>query len=678
VDRAVSQQRFIQSMRGQTASVSTFSDAHFDEAAFEAQLSSDDRTIVCWYWILKLQARFISGDYQAAIAAAEQARALLSAAIGCIQLLDYHYYTALTITAVFEAAPPDKQREWRKTLTAHIGQLREWADNYPPTFFDKYALVSAEFARIDGHDRDAIRLYEQAARSARENNFIHNEGVANELAAVFYLDRGLETIGQAYLRNARSCYLRWGAQGKVKQLDQLHPGLESQAQLGAAATMGPSIAQLDLTTVVEALQAVSREIDLEKLIETLMVNAVEHTGAQRGLLFLPVGEKHEIAAEISTRGDKVQVILRRAFARPPKFPKSLLRYVIRARESIILDDASTGNPFSDDPYVLSRRSRSILCLPLVRQHEPLGILYLENDLAPRVFTQDRLAVLELLASQAAISLKNAQLYAELEQENRDRKKAEEELRQSMEALSHLQEEVRQASRASMMGELTASLAHELNQPLGAILSNAQAARRLLAGKKPNVKDASAALDDVIRDDVRAADIIRNIRALFRRDEVEMSLLDLRQILLDVEHFLKSDASSKGISLRLDLPSSLPPVIGNRTQLIEVLINLVSNACDSVRERSDGLREVELSARQGETGRVHVAVRDSGKGIDPETMPRLFDAFFTTKPKGMGIGLTIARSIVENHGGRLWATRNPDRGATMEFELPVKVSAESKD
>ena len=368
----------------------------------------------------------------------------------------------------------------------------------------------------------------------------------------------------------------------------------------------------------------------------------------------------------------------RAFAAPPEFPESLLRYAVRTQENVILDDASTENPFSDDAYVLLRRPRSVLCLPLVRQRESIGVLYLENNLAPRVFTPDRLAVLELLASQAAISLRNAHLYADLQQENRDRRKAEEELRQSSDALNHLQEEVRRASRASMMGELTASLAHELNQPLGAILSNAQAARRLLAGKKPNVQDASAALDDVIRDDTRAADIIRNIRGLFQRDKMEMSPLDLRQILLDVETLLRSDGSTKKISFRLDLPPSLPAVVGNRTHLIEVLINLVSNAFDSVRESADGPREVEVCARQRETGRVHIAVRDSGKGIDPEIMPRLFDAFFTTKPKGMGMGLAIVRSIVENHGGRLWATRNPDRGATLEFELPVKVSAESKN
>ena len=165
----------------------------------------------------------------------------------------------------------------------------------------------------------------------------------------------------------------------------------------------------------------------------------------------------------------------RAFAAPPEFPESLLRYAVRTQENVILDDASTENPFSDDAYVLLRRPRSVLCLPLVRQRESIGVLYLENNLAPRVFTPDRLAVLELLASQAAISLRNAHLYADLQQENRDRRKAEEELRQSSDALNHLQEEVRRASRASMMGELTASLAHELNQPLGAILSNAQAA-----------------------------------------------------------------------------------------------------------------------------------------------------------------------------------------------------------
>jgi signal transduction histidine kinase len=678
IHRVVSQRWFIECMRGRTAPHSIFGDAQFDETAFEMLLEDDNSTIVCWYWILKLQARCILNDYEMALAAATRAKHLLSAATGCIQLLDYNYYSALAIAAAFEAAPLDKQSEWRETLITQVDQLREWADNYPPTFLDKFALVSAELARIEGRDLDAMRLYERAVRSARENGFIQNEGIASEVAGRFYLNRGFETIGHIYLRGARSCYQRWGAKAKVEQLDHLFPGLEGQLALAATSTMGASVEHMDLATVIKALQAVSREIDLEKLIETLMASALEHAGAERGFLFLRRGLEQRIEAKATTSGDKVEVSLARALEAPARFPETILRYVARTLKSVILDDAVARNDFSDDAYVQATHPRSVLCLPIVRQREAIGVLYLENNLAPRVFTSGRLAVLELLASQAAISLKNAELYADLQQENSERVKAEEELRLSTNALSHLQEEVRQASRAAMMGELTASLAHELNQPLGAILSNAQAARRLLVGKKPNVEDASAALDDIIRDDARAADIIRNIRAVFTRDEVEMSLLDLRQILLDVEDLLTRDASSKEISFRLELPPSLPAVIGNRTQLIEVLINLVSNAFDSVLESADGPREVEVRANRRETGKVHIVVRDSGTGIAPEIMPRLFDPFFTTKPKGMGMGLAIVRSIIEKHGGRLWATPNPRRGATFEFELSSEVNAQSRN
>ena len=512
-----------------------------------------------------------------------------------------------------------------------------------------------------------------------ENGFVHNEGTANEVAGRFYLDRGFETIGHTSLRSARSCYQRWGASGKVRQLDQLYPGLEgTKRRFGPMTTMGASIEQLDLTTVVRALQAVSREIDLEKLIETLMAIAVEHAGAERGLLFLPVGSEHRIEAEASTHGDKVEVILAQAFEALPKFPESVLRYVIRTQESLILDDASAENPFSDDAYVSCRGSpRSILCLPLVKQGELIGALYLENNLAPRVFTPDHLALLELLASQAAISLENARLYADLRQENSDRTKAEEALRQSAAELSQLREEVRHVSRRAMMGELTASLAHELNQPLGAILSNAQAVRRILAEKRPDLAEVKAAVEDIIQDNSRAVETIRNVRALFQRGESQMSPVDLKYVLLDVERILAGDAVFKNISVRIDLPVSLPTIIGNRTQLIQALMNLILNAFDAVCEDGGGPREVEIHAGQRETGRVHIAVRDSGIGIAPQNIPKLFDPFFTTKPKGVGMGLAIVRTIVESHGGKLWVKRNPDRGATLEFDLPVQADAESR-
>src|SRR6202011_5223056 len=195
VDVIWSQRRFIATMLGRTATFSTFSDSQFDEAAFEAQLPADRMALkICWYWVLKLKARFLSGDYGEALAAADKAKALLWTSTGRVQLLEYFYYTALTVAALYANAAADEQNRWRELLTAHLEQLREWADNYPPTFADKHALVSAEIARLEGRDLDAMHLYEQAIRSAREHGFVQNEGTAHEVAARFYLARGFETI----------------------------------------------------------------------------------------------------------------------------------------------------------------------------------------------------------------------------------------------------------------------------------------------------------------------------------------------------------------------------------------------------------------------------------------------------------------------------------------------------
>jgi GAF domain-containing protein len=252
------------------------------------------------------------------------------------------------------------------------------------------------------------------------------------VAGRFYAARRFETISHTYLRNARYCYLRWGALGKVRQLDERYRAIADQASARPTTTIGTSVEQLDLGTVMKALHAVSGEIVTKKLIQALMVIAVEHAGAGRGLLILPHGEEHQIEAEARSGRDGVEVHLRQALVTPAQLPDSLFRYVIRTQESVILDDASTQNLFSEDEYVRQQHPRSLLCLPLVKQAKLTGVLYLENSLVPGVFTPKRLAMLELLASQAAISLDHARLYAELTQENSDRRKAEEALRASEE------------------------------------------------------------------------------------------------------------------------------------------------------------------------------------------------------------------------------------------------------
>jgi len=416
VDLIGSQQRFIASMQARDATFSTFSDERYDEAAFEAQLTAARTpTVICLHWIRKLKARYLSGDYAEARAAADNAKPLLWISAVQLQLFDYFYYAALTVAALYEDASADEQSRWRELLRAHCEQLREWAENYPPTFSDKHALVSAELARIEGRDADAMRLYEHAIQLAREHGFVQNEGLAHELATRFYAALGFEAIARMYLRNARNCYDRWGAPGKVKQLDELYPRLhEERLPAVAASTIGTPVRQLDIETVVKASQALSSEIVLSKLIEKLMRIAVEHAGAERGLLILLCGDEPRFEAEATTGHGSVEVVVRQSGISPLDLPKSVLQYVIRTRKLVVLDDASGWNLYSEDEYVRRKCPRSVLCLPIVKQTKLVGALYLENNLTPRAFTEDRVTVLEMLASQAAISIENASLFSELQ------------------------------------------------------------------------------------------------------------------------------------------------------------------------------------------------------------------------------------------------------------------------
>jgi predicted ATPase/signal transduction histidine kinase/ActR/RegA family two-component response regulator len=433
IDIITSQLRLILTLRGLTPTFNSFNDADFDEIRFEQRLAADPRLALpsCWYWIRKLQARFHAGDYESAIGAELRAYQLLWTSPSFFEVAEYRFYAALTRAAYCHATTAEQHPPHLEALIAHHRQLQIWAQHCPDNFSDRTALVGAEIARIAGRHLDAERLYEESIRLAREHGFIHNEGIAGELAAHFYAARGLATIAQAYLRNARYCYLRWGADGKVRQLDESYPHLQAELLPRLSTTQtGTPLEHLDLTTVLKVSRAVSGEIVLERLIDMIMRTALEHAGAQRGILIVPHDDVQRLEAEATTSGNTITVRFRQATVSAAELPDSVLHYVVRTQQSVILDDASAQNAFSGDEYIRRNRVRSVLCLPLIKQTTLIGVLYLENNLTPRVFTPARSAVLKLIASQAAISLENAYLYTDLKQENSQRWRAEEALRRS--------------------------------------------------------------------------------------------------------------------------------------------------------------------------------------------------------------------------------------------------------
>ncbi len=289
-----------------------------------------------------------------------------------------------------------------------------WAENCPENYFNRHALVEAEIARIEGRHLDAMDLYEKAIHSARDNGFVQNEALANELASRFYRDRNFLTIADTYFYNARHCYVRWGAFAKVKQLDALFPQVVVERRVGTSNTFSGRNETLDLMTVVKASQAVSGEIILDKLCETLLRTMLEHAGAERGLLMLPEDAEYRVKAEAHTQHDQVTFRMDPDIDPRADLPDSILQFVIRTRETVLIDDALADSQFSNDSYVQKIRLRSVLSLPIVKQARLIGVLYLENRLTLGAFTPDRLGILELLASQVAISLEHAMLFNQLE------------------------------------------------------------------------------------------------------------------------------------------------------------------------------------------------------------------------------------------------------------------------
>ena len=423
IDCITAQLGLIRTLRGLTAKFGAFNDERFDELRFERHLASDPVLALpeCWYWIRKLQARFFAGDYPAAIEASLNAERLLWTSPSFFEVAEYHFYSALSRAASFDSATDDSRQRHFEALAAHQKQHEIWAQHCPENFENRAALVGAEIARIEGRVLEAEQLYEQAIRSAHSNGFVNNEAIAYELAARFYAARGFHKIRRHV--SARGTVLL-SALGSRRQSSAAGPVCtpisEKESPSAPTSAILARTELLDLATVMKVSQAVSGEMVLEPLIDSLMRAAIEHAGAERGLLIRPQGDQLLIEAEAATGGDAVTVHQRDASANAAVLPESVVRYVMRTRHDVILDDATAENPFSADPYILHYRVRSILCLPLINQANLTGVLYLENNLAARVFTPDRITVLKVLASQAAISLENSRLYRDLEDRERAR------------------------------------------------------------------------------------------------------------------------------------------------------------------------------------------------------------------------------------------------------------------
>ncbi|WP_041770294.1 AAA family ATPase [Metapseudomonas resinovorans] len=780
IDFIGAQLALIRMLRGLTSTFGCFDDGEFTEERAEAHLasSSDLALAECWYWIRKMQARYTADDYDAAMAARAKAQVLLWTSYSFFEEAEYHFYGALARAAWCASRPAEELDQHLEALAEHHRQLEVWAQQSPATFANRVALVGAEIARLQGRVLEAQMLYEQAIQAAQDSGFVQIEALANELASRFYGARGFARIARLYLQDARYGYLRWGADGKVRQLEAKYPDLRTEEPVpGPTTTIATPVEHLDLATVLKVSQAASGDIVLEKLIDTVMRTAIEQAGAERGLLILSDAGAQRIAAEVATGDDATR--LRDVPASSALLPESVLYHVLRTRESVFLDDAVVEPAFAADPYIRQHRARSILCLPLMNQAKLTGALYLENNLTARAFSPARIAVLKLVTSQAAISLENARLYRDVEEREAkirrlvdaniigiivwstdgeiveandaflrmvgyerddlvsgrvrwadmtapdsvessrlalaeavqtghtlpfekeyirkdgsrlpvivglatfegsrkdgvafvldltERKQAEGKFRDSERRYREVQNELAHANRVATMGQLAASIAHEVNQPIAATVTNAHAALRWLGAQPPEIGEVGQVLGRIIKDANRAADVLGRIRELIRKAPPQKAPVDVNEAIREMIEFTHGEATKSAATVQAQLAEGLPLIQGDRVELQQVLLNLIINAFEAMNGVRDGVRQLHIRTEQDGDGCVLVTVSDTGPGFASESVEQVFAPFYTTKPTGLGMGLSICRSIIETHGGRLWASANRPRGAIVQFTV----------
>ncbi|MDC0742792.1 AAA family ATPase [Polyangium mundeleinium] len=746
-----------------------------DEADRDAVMDQYPWAVVtCWHYIMQLAARVFAGDFRGAVDAATRARALLWSTVAHVQEPEFWFYGALALAGHHDDATAADRPAILATLREHERKLAAWAEACPENFGHKHALCVAERARLEDRPLDAMRAYDDAARAARRHGYIQNEALANELAARFYLNRGFETSGGAYLREARNGYAEWGAHAKVAELERRHPCAfdDGPAPLAAAIVARPE--ELDLMAVLRTSQAISTEIDLARLLETLMRALVQRAGAQRGLLLLVRDDELRIEAEASSGPAGVRVNVAARSPTASAVPASIVTYVRRSRETVILDDAAQPSLFSRDPYLASHGPRSLLCLPIVQQAHVIGVLYLENDLAPGAFTRERLMVVELLASQAAISLQNAILFDALHRseaqlraivdnttalisvkdlEGRhllvNRRLAEvlgrddaigrtnEELfpadlaeslskndRKVLESMAPLEVEehvplpdglhthlsmkvplrdatgatygvcgvstditqraeaekererlLREAQEALRIRDEFLNIAsHELNTPLTPLRLQVQLLRRRLEdpalAANPKLQGLPRLLEIANHSVERLEKLVGELLDVVRIGAGKLSLaledVDLATLAREAIDGLQHQVTVAGCTVEL---VASEPVVGrwDRFRIEQVFINLLTNAIKY------GMgKPITVGARRVGP-RAEFWVEDRGMGIPKDDQARIFERFERAVSSrsfgGLGLGLYIARQIVEAHGGTIRVHSEPGHGATFTVELP---------
>ncbi len=680
-------------------------DAFDEETMLPILRSEHDHSSTCALYANKLFLAFLFGEHEQAVKFTESAEKHIEGVRGTPAVPGIHFIGSLARLSLAKASEKARRTELLKKIRHSLHNLKKWAGHCPHNFLQKYVLAEAELMQVRGRFNHAAELYDEAIELARAHEYINDEAMAHELAAKFYLAGGKHSIAKAYLTDARDCYAKWGAAAKVEALEHVFKGLIYPVAVHARQTdfdPGTSLSllssgldeDLDINTVIRTSQAISEEIHLRGLLDRLLTVVLSNAGARDGFLLTKSSDGWIIEAYKAMGSRGATAFPKTSAEKSDNLATSIVNYVGRTGQSVVLGNACHEGGFSTDPYIQAARARSVMCVPLKHKGEPTAMLYLENNLTANAFTPKRLELVEVLASQAGISLENARLYERLEDYSRTlEQRVSERTLSLLEANVSLKKEIdrkerverelhkakeraEQANRAK--SEFLANMSHELRTPLNAVIGLSEILQDETYGELNTNQQEYVAI--ILESGTHLLRLINDILDLAKVEagkmELELNELRVAELIRECLHLIKEKAASRQIKLQHHISDDVNKLIirADMVKLKQILFNLLSNAAKFT--PMGGHIRVDAS-RNGSD--LVVGVSDTGIGINAQDYEKIFkefeqvDASLSRRQQGTGLGLALTRRLVELHGGRIRVeSEGIGKGSSFTFTIPLSI------